>query len=81
MDTHLIQTSSLLQTVSFVPGESPYFFSKFDLLIWTPIKADNDHFFLLQSTDSHRKPPLLMSLRRTPQPNGNFVEHNFLQVT
>ena len=45
MDTHLIQTSSLLQTVFFVPGESPYFFSKFDLLIWMPVKADNDHFF------------------------------------
>ena len=40
-----MQTSSLLQTVFFVPGESPYFFSKFDLLIWMPVKADNDHFF------------------------------------
>lgn len=81
MDTHLIQTSSLLQRVFFVHGESPYFFSKSDLLIWMSVKANNDHFFLFQSTDSHRKPPSLLSLMQTPQPNGNFIKHNFLQVT
>ena len=53
----------LFRKVFFVPGESPYNFSKFNLLNtdW-PVNTYNGHLFLAQSTDSHRK---LTSLMRT----------------
>ena len=45
----------LLCTVSFVPGENPYIFSKFYPLNTdpAPVNADNRPLFLAQSTDYH----------------------------
>ena len=46
--------TSLLRTISFVPGESPYIFSKFNPLNTdTRFNADKGHLFLAQSTDYH----------------------------
>ena len=46
--------TSLLRTISFVPGESPYIFSKFNPLNTdTRFSADKRHLFLAQSTDYH----------------------------
>ena len=46
--------TSLLRTISFVPGKSPYIFSKFNPLNTdTLFNADKRHLFLAQSTDYH----------------------------
>ena len=46
--------TSLLRTISFVPGESPYIFSKFNPLNTdTRFNVYKRHLFLAQSTDYH----------------------------